>query len=101
MTYVGIDYIKKAREAREGRKLVSCGSRQKLVGLGGRHAEKSVAGALANDADKIPRSEVWVHLCHVNARADERVPRYNLSRRIHMKKETRLTATAKEEREAH
>ena len=48
------------------------------------------------EKDQSCHHEVWVHLSHVNARAEERVPPYNQAQRL-LLKEIRPVTTAQKE----
>ena len=53
------------------------------------------------EKDQSCHPEVWVHLSHVNARADERTPRYNQSQRLHLKERDSTYDHGKERKWAH
>ena len=59
-------------------------------------------GTLAlNEKDQSCHHKVWVHLSHVNARADERVPPYNQVQRLHLKERNSPCDHSKERKRAH
>ena len=53
------------------------------------------------EKDQSCHHEVWVHLSHVNALPDERVPRYNQPRHLHVKERKSPYDYSKEGKRAH
>ena len=50
------------------------------------------------EKDQSCHHEIWMHLSHVNARADERAPQYNQQRRLHIKERTSPYGHSKEKK---